>query len=292
MTTPATDISRQIFVAASAVAAVVAAVFGSGALGGTPISEAAGGALAADATFVAPGGAAFSIWSLLYAGFLALAVWQLLPKQRDSPRLREVGRLVGASLLLNAAWIVAIQLGWLNISVAVIAALLATLAVIFWRCLRTRPANLVEAILLDGVLGLYLGWIVVATVANVAAALQAAAVGELGLGAEPWALVVLVVAAVIGVALASPGRAGIAVAAGIVWGLAWIAVARVEGGPESSTVAVTAGVAALVVALAAIGGKPTAPTFRRSIRPPSTARIAARADRWKACGRRIPGRAR
>lgn len=252
VTTPATDISRQIFVAVSAVAAVVAAVFGSGALGGTPISEAAGGALAADATFVAPGGAAFSIWSLLYVGFLALAVWQLLPRQRDNPRLREAGWLVGASLLLNGAWIVAIQLGWLNVSVVVIVALLATLAIIFWRCLRTRPANPVEAILLDGVLGLYLGWIVVATVANIAAALQAADVGELGLGGESWAVLILIVAAVIGVALASPGRAGIAVAAAIVWGLAWIAVARSDGGPESSTVAVTAGIAALVVALVAI----------------------------------------
>lgn len=232
--------------------AVAAAFVGSGALGGTPISEAADGALAADATFVAPGGPAFAIWSLLYAGFLALAVWQLLPRQRGNGRLRGTGWPIGASLLLNAAWIAAIQLGWLNVSVAVIVALLAILAVTFWRCLQSRPASRVEAVLLDGVVGLYLGWIVVATVANVAAALKAADVGGLGLGAELWAVVISVGTAVVGVALAVLGGGSVAVAAAIVWGLGWISVARIDGGPESSAVAATAGVAALVVAGAAV----------------------------------------
>lgn len=41
--------------------AIVAAFFGSGALGGTPINQAAGGALTADSTPLAPGGPAFRI---------------------------------------------------------------------------------------------------------------------------------------------------------------------------------------------------------------------------------------
>src|SRR5699024_9254852 len=49
-----------------AAAALVAAFIGSGALGGTPIAEAAGGVLSADATPVAPAGSAFSIWSVIY----------------------------------------------------------------------------------------------------------------------------------------------------------------------------------------------------------------------------------
>lgn len=239
-------------VAASAVVAVAAAVIGSGAWGGTPISEAAGGALAADATFLAPSGTAFAIWSLLYAGFLVSAVWQLLPAQRENPRLRQVGWLIALSLLLNAGWISTVQAGWVGASVAVIVVLLATLAVIFARCLRSRPADRVERVLVDGVMGLYLGWIVVAVLANIAAALSAADVADLGFGAQAWAVLILAVAALVGTALAVFGGGRVAVGAAIVWGLVWIAVARLYGAPESSIVAGAAAVAALVVATATL----------------------------------------
>ena len=48
------DIIRQVTVAASAGFALIGAFVGSGAAGGTPIQNAAGGALAADATLIAP----------------------------------------------------------------------------------------------------------------------------------------------------------------------------------------------------------------------------------------------
>ncbi|WP_431939214.1 tryptophan-rich sensory protein [Nocardia grenadensis] len=250
MTDRTSDTSRQLLLAAAAVVAAVAAVIGSGALGGTPIAEAAGGALAADATFVAPAGPAFAIWSLLYIGFLALAVWQALPAQRGNPRVRDLWWLIALSLLLNALWIATVQFGWVYASAVVIVVLLVTLAVVFARCLRTRPASPVEAVLLDGVMGLYLGWVVVATVANIAAALKAGDVGGLGLGAEPWAVVVLVLAAAVGAGLAfvSGGRPAFALA--IIWGLGWIGVGRLAGSPESVLVGGVAVAAAVVVALA------------------------------------------
>lgn len=252
MTDRSSDISRQVLLAVAAVIAVIAAVIGSGALGGTPIAEAADGALAADATFVAPGGPAFAIWSLLYLGFLTLAVWQLLPAQRGNPRVRDVWWLVALSLLLNALWITTVQLGWVQVSAVVILALLATLAVIFVRCLRSRPADRVEAVLLDGVMGLYLGWVVVATVANIAAALKAGGVDHLGLGAEPWAVVVLVIAAAVGAGLAFISGGRVAFALAMVWGLGWIAVARFADAPESAVVGGMAIAAAVVVAFATL----------------------------------------
>lgn len=251
MTDRSSDIPSQVLLAVAAVLAVIAAVIGSGALGGTPIAEAADGALAADATFVAPGGTAFAIWSLLYIGFLALAVWQLLPAQRGNPRVRDVWWLIALSLLLNVLWIATVQLGWVYVSVVVILALLATLAVIFARLLRSRPASWVEAVLLDGVMGLYLGWVVIATVANIAAALKAGDVGELGLGAEPWAVVVLVIAAAVGVGLAFISGGRVAFALAMIWGLGWIGVARFADSPESAVVGSVAVAAAVVVAVAA-----------------------------------------
>ena len=108
-TTTGGDLARQLTVAVSAVAAVVGGFIGSGAAGGTPIQDAAGGALAADATLIAPGSGAFDIWTVIYIGLLAYAVWQFLPAQRTLERHRRVGYLVAASLLLNAAWILSIQ---------------------------------------------------------------------------------------------------------------------------------------------------------------------------------------
>ncbi|NUT57378.1 MAG: tryptophan-rich sensory protein, partial [Agromyces sp.] len=108
-TTRGGDLARQLTVAVSALLAVIGSFIGSGAAGGTPVQDAAGGALAADATLLAPGSGAFSIWSLIYFGLLAYAVWQFLPSQRTAERHRRIGYLVAASLLINAAWILSIQ---------------------------------------------------------------------------------------------------------------------------------------------------------------------------------------
>jgi hypothetical protein len=85
------DTVRQLVVLLSALLAVAGAFVGSGAAGGTPIQDAAGGALSADATPIAPAGPAFSIWSVIYVGLLGYAIWQLLPAQKTSPRQRRLG---------------------------------------------------------------------------------------------------------------------------------------------------------------------------------------------------------
>lgn len=248
---PAPDSVRQAVVAVSAVVAVVGSLIGSGAFVGTPIAQAAGGALAADATLVAPAGPAFSIWSLIYAGLVALSIWQLLPAHRRDSRQREVGWLVALSMLLNAAWIGVVQLGWLFVSVLVIAGLLATLIVVFVRLRRLRPSGWVEAAVVDGTMGLYLGWVCIATVANVAAALSGTGLSE-ALSADAWAVLVLVAAGAVGVALAVFGAGRLSVAAALAWGLLWITVARVSGDPPSDAAALAAAAAAAATLASAV----------------------------------------
>ncbi len=240
------DIVRQVGVLVLAVLATVGATVGSGAFGGTPIDEAAGGALSASATPVAPGSPAFGIWSVIYAGLLAYAVWQALPGRRADPRQRRTGWLAAASMLLNAAWIGVVQAGQLWLSVVVIVALLAVLVRILLVCLAVPPRSTVEALLVDGTFGLYLGWVTIATIANIAAALAASGVGRLGLGPTGWSVVLLAAAAVIGVGYAVSTGGRLAVALALAWGLAWVAVARSTGEPRDAAVAVTAAVASAV----------------------------------------------
>lgn len=247
---------RQVVVAVSAVLAVVGSAIGSGAFGGTQVQESSGGALAADATLIAPAGPAFSIWSVIYAGLVVLAVQQALPRAATDPRHRATGWWVAASMLLNAAWILAVQAGLLGLSVVVIAALLAVLSVVLVRYLRVPAATRAAQVVTEATIGLYLGWVSVATLANVTAVLVSAEVGELGLGATAWSVVVLAAAAALAVAYAvvAAGRPllALAVGAAMCWGLAWIAVARSTGGPIDSVTATAAGVAAAVAILAPV----------------------------------------
>lgn len=246
------DRTRQWLVLGLAVLAIVAAFIGSGAAGGTPIQEAAGGALSSDSTLIAPAGPAFSIWSVIYAGLLGYAIWQLIPAQAARPRQRAVGYWVAASLLLNAAWILTVQFGSLALSVVMIVALLVVLVSAFSVLRSQGPESVVEAILLDGTMGLYLGWVAVATVANVTALLVAAGFTGFGIGAEVWSVAVIAVTALIGLLLAVWSGGRLSPAAALAWGLAWIAVSRVTGELTSVPTAVAAGTAAAAVILVTV----------------------------------------
>jgi len=251
------DRVRQTLVIAGTVVAVIGAVVGSGLAGGTPIPKVAGGALGPDATLLAPGGPAFAIWSVIYAGLVAYAIWQALPSQAARERQRRVGFWMLASLLLNAAWILSVQAGQLGVSVVVIAALLVVLLAAF-AVLRRHPSeSWVDAVLLDGVVGLYLGWVIVATAADVAAWLLTTDLLRLGGNPHAWAMGALALLAVVGCVLALTGRGRFTPAIGSAWGLAWIGVARLTGSLPSAPVAITAFAAAVLPLLVALAVRVT-----------------------------------
>jgi hypothetical protein len=254
MTAPgvtASDRVRQVGVTLAEVFCVLGTLVGVGVLG-TRVEEASGGALAADATLLAPAGPAFSIWSVVYLGLLGYTVLQWLPRQAVSPRQRRAGWWAAASMVLNASWLLVTQQGWLWASVLVIVALLAVLVrvlVVLHR--EPRTGGVVEAVVVDGTFGLYLGWVAVATCANVTATLVDSGV-EPGPGAaQAVAVAVLLVVAGVGVLVARSLGGRVAVAGAMAWGLAWIAVGRAGDEPRSVDTAVAAVVVALVV-LAAV----------------------------------------
>ena len=218
---------------------------------GTRVEESSGGALAADATLLAPASPAFSIWSVIYGGLAAYTIWQWLPVNTANIRARRSGWLVALSMLLNAAWLLVTQQGWLWASVAVIAALVVTLGVLMRRLDETAPTSRAELVVVDGTMGLYLGWVAVATCANVTAALVASGVDPARPTSTFSALAVLATAAGIGVLLATRLGGRYAVALAMAWGLGWIGVARITDQPKSATVGLAALAAALVVVAAA-----------------------------------------
>ena len=232
-------------------AAIVAAFFGSGAMGGTPIAEAAGGVLSADATPVAPAGSAFSIWSVIYIGLAAYALWQLTPTARRSARQAALRPWALASVLLNAAWIWAVQLELILGSVIVIVLLLAVLVRILYILGAPRIGGIPEAVVTDGTFGLYLGWVSVAFFANTFAWLASAGVDVVT--GVPFGIVGIVVAAAVGVATALISGGRIPPALATAWGLAWVAYGRTSGEHESAALVWTAAIASVVVVVVALG---------------------------------------
>jgi len=241
------DRVRRIVVALTVLGAVVGALFGSGLLGGTAIQDAAGGAFAADATVLAPAGAAFIIWSVIYLGLVLYALWQLVPAQAAKPLHRAVGYGVASSAVLNAVWIACVQAWRIAESFVIIVILLGVLLFTFVRvCRRPRRGTVAEIVLIDGMIGLYLGWVTVAAAANLAAWLAA-------VGLNSWAeapgipgVITLIGAGLIAVFTAwRGGRWAPAVATS--WGLVWIAVGRWSLDPAAPVVASVAVVLAVVV---------------------------------------------
>ncbi|MFV0634696.1 TspO/MBR family protein [Demequina sp.] len=243
------DRTRQVVVLAGAALAIAGAAWGSGAFGGTPIEDAAGGALAADATLLAPASAAFGIWSVIYVGLAAFAVVQALPSRANDERMRAVAWPLLTSMVLNAAWIATVQANALWASVLVIAALVATLGLVVRRLVAIARTSLLDAVVTDVTTGLYLGWASVATAANVAAwggAMLDASPGD----GTAWAVAVLVAVSVIAVLSARATRFApwvcVPLGLAMAWGLGWIAYGRAEGEPQSLAIMWAAGLAACV----------------------------------------------
>lgn len=241
---------RQAWVGACFVVGIFGVLVGVGVLG-SRVEESSGGSLASDATLLAPAQPAFSIWTAIYLGLTAYVVHQWLPAQRTDRRHRAIGWLAGVSLLLNAAWLLVTQQGWIWVSVAVILVLAGVLSRLVRRLDRTPSFGVVETLAVDVTFGAYLGWVVAAAGANVAAALAAS-----GAALGRWSAVGLViVVSVGGAALVRLLSGRLSVAASLAWGLSWIAVGRVAGTPQDTVVGAVAAVCAVAVLWVASGSR-------------------------------------
>ena len=251
------DRRRQLGVTLAEVLCIYGTLLGVGVIG-TRVEESSGGALAADATLLAPATPAFSIWSVIYLGLAAYTIWQWLPANATSPRARATGWLIAVSMLLNAGWLLVTQQGWIWASVVIIVALALTLGVILARLTAIPPAptgRTIQRVIVDGTMGLYLGWVAVATCANITAALVATGVELAAPGADIVAVIVLAVAAGLGVLFARRLGGRYAVAAAMAWGLVWIAVGRTTDAPVSRLVTIGAVTAAVIVVLGAAAAR-------------------------------------
>jgi hypothetical protein len=250
----ARDLIRQILVICAFCFMIVAAMVGTGLFGGTPVQDLQDGALDEDGSYLAPASPAFSIWTVIYVGLFAYTVWQALPRQRSTERQRVLGWLIAGTMVLNGLWLVAAQFGSLPLTVLAIIVLLALLGVTFHRTVIEPADGWADRLLVDGVTGLHLGWVTLATVANITAWLTVIGPPDWEDSATLWGVIVLVAVAVIGLGIEAASHWRLAPALALAWGLSWLAVGRLTGDPSSAAIGFTAlGVAALILAASVIG---------------------------------------
>ena len=199
-------------------------------------------------TLVTPAGYTFSIWGLIYTLLLVFIVYQVLPRNREQSFLGQVSFLFALSGLFNALWLFLWHYEIMAFSVILMFALLATLIAIYLRLDVGRASvPLREKVCVHMPFSVYLGWITVASIANVAVALTA--VGWDGAGIEPvtWAMLVIAVAVLITLIVIAT-RKDAAYSLVIAWALAGIMAKQIE----NQTVVLTAEVSIAIVLIAIV----------------------------------------
>ncbi|MGM0836460.1 MAG: tryptophan-rich sensory protein [Bacillota bacterium] len=141
-----------------------------------------------------PAGYVFSIWGLIY---LLLGVWivRQFPKdRRNLPIYQNTSSLFVLSCILNSAWVVLWHYEFFVTTVAVMLSLLLTLIALYKKVQVSDPG------LFDRLpFSIYLGWISVATIANISYVLVYLEWDGFGLSNVTWTIIMLVVATLLAI---------------------------------------------------------------------------------------------
>lgn len=198
--------------------------------------------------FFVPAGYVFAIWGVIYIGWIAFAIYQARPSQRENPRLRRLGYAFALSCVFNAAWLFCWHYNRFGWSVLVMLGLLALLIISYLRLdVGNTAAGTAERWSVDIPFSVYLGWITVATVANISDYLYLIHWDGFGIAPQVWAVIMIVVASLLG-ALMTVLRRDSAYVFVLVWSFVGIAVKQAT----TPLVAYTAWVFALIMLALAI----------------------------------------
>ena len=178
----------------------------------------------ANPTLITPAGYVFSIWGIIYILLGAFVVFQALPSQQGKGFQKRVGWLFVLSSIANIVWLFLWQFEYLGFSVVVIFLLLATLILIYLRLnIGKSKVSLREKLAVHVYFRVYLGWITIASIANVSVFLVSENWDGFGISGETWATLIIIVALIITV-LVLAMRKDIAYSLVIIWALVGIAV--------------------------------------------------------------------
>lgn len=136
-----------------------------------------------------PAGITFSIWGIIYILLLVYTIVQFT--SADKTTIDNISWLFAISCIFNALWIVAWHYGKLPMSMIIMSGLLISLIYINMS-VSHLPAGIIKA-----AFGVYLGWICIATIANVTALLVSYSWNGFGISQEAWTIIMISVGTLI-----------------------------------------------------------------------------------------------
>jgi len=185
----------------------------------------------------APAGLTFSIWGVIYLVLAVICV--LFFKASNREIVLQISRLFIISSALNCLWIFAWHHQRFGLSVVLMLLLLASLIIINIR-LAPHPTSIIKA-----GFGIYLGWICIATIANITVLLVSLNWGGFGISQEIWTTVMITIGLAISIAAVYKFDNPF-IAASVIW--AFVGIAIKQHG-NSNLVFIVAIVAAVVLGI-------------------------------------------
>lgn len=205
-------------------------------------------------TYVVPAGYAFMIWNVIYALMLGYGIWQALPAQRANLLLRRVGWLSALAALATSVWVPVFQHSLFALSVLIIVvSLLALIGVVVQIYRHGQMSSGTERWLVYVNFSIFLGWITVATIANVTQTLTAYGWDGGGISAETWGILLLIAAGLIATVLTIATAGNVPYALTIIWALISVAVNQLAAAvPTNSRIVGATAIGAVVAVCIAL----------------------------------------
>jgi len=200
-------------------------------------------------TLITPAGYVFAIWGIIYVLLGVFVIFQALPSQKEKEYTKKIGWLFVLSSIINIAWLFLWQYEFLSVSVVLMFLLLATLILIYLRLgIGKSPVTLREKLATQVPFSVYLGWITIASIADVSVTLVSVNWTGFGISLEIWAILIVIVALLIALLVVTT-RKDIAYGLVIVWALIGIAVK--QSGNQNIVTLTEASAIVILLALAA-----------------------------------------
>lgn len=182
-----------------------------------------------------PAGFTFSIWGVIYLLLFIFVVyqnWVSFNKKTVQKLSTQSQVLFGLTNILNISWILAWHYEMVTLSVLIMIAFLSTLIVLFLKNEKIQYKTLSEKIAIDTPISVYLGWISVATIANITALLVTFGWTGSPLAESTWTILMLSIGAALAVLMLFQ-RTNFAYALVIIWAFYGIFSKRqTSGNPE------------------------------------------------------------
>ncbi|MFW9923337.1 MAG: hypothetical protein ACFFDW_08645 [Candidatus Thorarchaeota archaeon] len=179
-----------------------------------------------------PAGLTFSVWSVIYIALLGLTIYSIKSwfkkDQEPSELLDKYGIEFIIAAIANITWIFLWHYNFVGLSTIAMVVLLGSLLSAYIRLRIGKGANTIaEKWFIHIPLSIYLGWITIATVANITATLVTFGWNGFGASESFWAILMIAIATVITLLMLIL-RNDIAYSLVVIWSLVGIILKRVD----------------------------------------------------------------